>query len=61
MRVLRELIKKPLRFLSYRYTVKSIGGVADHAARIAIKSMEIHIAESTMNQTKGKIIKIEKN
>jgi hypothetical protein len=55
------MIKKPIRFLSCRTTVKSIGGVADHAARIAIKSMEIHIAESAMNQTEGKIIKIEKN
>ena len=35
-------IKKSIRFLSYRSTVKSIVRVADHAARIAIKSMEIH-------------------
>jgi hypothetical protein len=55
------MIKKPIRFLSYRSTAKSIGGVAEHAARIAVKSMEIHIAESAMNQTEGKIIKIEKN
>ena len=34
--------------------------MADHKARIAIKSMEIQIAEFAMNQTEGKIIKIEK-
>ena len=45
----------------YRSTVKSIGGLADHASRIAIKSIKIHIAESAMNKTEGKIIKIEKN
>ena len=61
MRVLRDLgLKSPIRFLSYRTTVKSIGGMANHTARIAIKSMEIQIAEFAMNQTEGKIIKIEK-
>ncbi len=54
------MIKKPIRFLSYRTTVKSIGGMVDDTARIAIKSMEIQIAEFAMNQTEGKIIKIEK-
>ena len=42
-RILQEIgLKKPSDCLSYRVTVKSIERVADHATRIAIKSMEIH-------------------
>ena len=42
-RILQEIgLKNPSDCLSYRVTVKSIERVADHATRIAIKSMEIH-------------------
>jgi len=41
-RILQEIgLKYPSDCLSYRVTVKSIERVADHATRIAIKSMEI--------------------
>jgi phosphate uptake regulator len=42
-RILQEIgLKYPSDCLSYRVTVKSIERVADHATRIAIKSMENH-------------------
>jgi phosphate uptake regulator len=41
-RILQEIgLKYPSDCLSYRVTVKSIERVADHATRIAIKSLEI--------------------